>query len=329
MSSRQPCQGGFCHLHLPDNNVLSSCSTQTLSKREKRVLKSIQRDRATQLLQWTLREDEYFRLEVNGDLVRLRACDCYEDGVGYWVKHEHVCSAKKEHRPELARLAFAEFTSQKNEDDVSHVSYASNDCAPVMVKLSSQSNGFQDDVLVCGICSTVYYLLEQARGLLNSYDAMQQSNDETASLTLPNIHDGRRDNNNGSKYHQDLTVTINHMDSIPNKSLEKFNTEGLYNKKLTGVKQQPSPIQTRSSFHDPLNVRSDTTSSVTFVERKSCRKQKEENSKIHILVAESDYVSSVFTLLSCASITRTITSESNDTNFLLTTGYTQAGQMFV
>lgn len=285
MSERQPCQGGFCHLHLPTGPNIPSCnSKQKLNKREKRLLKSLRRDRATKLLQWTLRDEEYSRLEENGDLVRLRVRDCNADGVGSWVKRESVQLARREHRPELAKLAFAEFSSQLDQDG-SCAGNASSDCDPVMIEPPPQDDGLQDNVLVCGICSTVHHLLEQSRELLSShdempYDEMQQQEDET---------DGECNNCNESEPAEDLSVTINRVDNIPSNTLKKSKTEGPNSKQWEDAKQQSSPPRS-PSFHGPVNIWSDGPPHVSFV-RKRDMKQMEENSKIRILIAESDDVS--------------------------------------
>lgn len=282
--NRQPCQGGFCHLHLPTSaNIIPPCnSKQKLSKREKRLLKSIQRDRATKLLQWTLREEEFSRLDENGDLVRLRVRDCSTDGVGCWVKNEAVRLARLEHRPELAQLAFSEFACQMDED-CAPLS-PSNDSSPVLIEPPSQEDGLHDNVLVCGVCSTVYHLLEQARELLNSIETQQHH------VEIAESGNDECNNNDGSHQAEDQTATINRVDDIPNNSLKKSKTEGPNSEQWASAKQQS--LQSRSpSFHGPVNSWSDAPSAATLVGKKRDRKKMEENSIVHILIAESDHVS--------------------------------------
>ena len=289
--SKRACQGGFCHLHLPAATDLPSCSSkQSLSKREKRLLRSIQRDRATKLLQWTLREEEYSRLEENGDLVRLRVNDCKSDGIGSWVKDETVQLARKEHRPELAQLAFAEFASQLDED-LANASHASSGSASVLLSLPSEGDeGTHGEFLVCGICSTVYDLLEQARVFLNSSDEIRQQDDD-----VEKIDDGECKSTEPPKLDSDLNETIEQVDDIPNNILKKSKTEGPNSMKWIEANQQASsPLQSRSpSFHGPISASSEAAHA-SFVGRKRDRKQMEENSKIRILVAESDEVSLIY-----------------------------------
>ena len=289
--SKRACQGGFCHLHLPAATDLPSCSSkQSLSKREKRLLRSIQRDRATKLLQWTLREEEYSRLEENGDLVRLRVNDCKSDGIGSWVKDETVQLARKEHRPELAQLAFAEFASQLDED-LANASHASSGSASVLLSLPSEGDeGTHGEFLVCGICSTVYDLLEQARVFLNSSDEIRQQDDD-----VEKIDDGECKSTEPPKLDSDLNETIEQVDDIPNNILKKSKTEGPNSTKWIEANQQASsPLQSRSpSFHGPISASSEAAHA-SFVGRKRDRKQMEENSKIRILVAESDEVSLIY-----------------------------------
>lgn len=285
----RPCQGGFCHLHLPSNTACcSSHNKQTLSKREKRLLKSIQRDRATKLLQWTLREEEYSRLEENGDLVRLRVRDVNADGVGCWVNGETVRLAVREHRPELAQLAFAEFSSQLDEGCVNGTVNVSWSDAPVLIEPPSHVDEMHDNALVCGVCSTVYHLLEQARELLSSYDDLQQQEVEVMS---ENGNAEGCDNCDESQPAEAFSASINQVDDVPQNALKKSKTEGPQSKKWADVKQESS-LQSRSlSFHGSVNTWPGAPPA-SVVGKKRDRKQMEENAKIRILVAESDDVSS-------------------------------------
>lgn len=294
----QPCQGGFCHLHLPTPNNIPSCnssrsSKQSLSKREKRLLKSHQRDRATKVLQWALRDEEYSRLEDNGDLVRLRVNNVSnsdaERNAGYWIHESAIRLARREHRPELAQLAFAEFVSQLDED----VSCTARDSAPVILEQPLLQE--DDNVLVCGMCSTVYHLLGQAREFLTSYDEIQQQDGVMmeSSSTLQNNDEGECNNDESKATDENVSATINRVDDVPNNSLKRSKTCGAQSKEWGEANtQQSSPLQSRSpSFHGPVNTWSNATNTASFVGRKRDRKQMEMNSKIRILVAESDDVS--------------------------------------
>ena len=71
------CQGGFCELILPNdnnNNTRFGNNKTTLSKREKRLQKSYQREQSIKLLKWVLTTQEYETLDETGDLIRLRSC---------------------------------------------------------------------------------------------------------------------------------------------------------------------------------------------------------------------------------------------------------------
>ena len=219
---RNCCQGGFCELVLPgtsndssssnnSNNYSGSRSSnkdmlKSLSKRERRLQKSRERDSAIRLLKWVLTEEEYSALEETGDLVRLKVKECPGDAnvtatsataitattnkcnnaaVGCWIDGASVTLAKREHRPVLARLAYVEYQSSQSMEDYSHHSTTNggggddlaanfkmfNDsCEPCAVTEPSYS-GNDDDVIVCRICFNVYNLLSQARGFLASYHA--------------------------------------------------------------------------------------------------------------------------------------------------------------
>lgn len=228
-----------------------------------------------------MRGEEYSRLEENGDLVRLKVQGGNAvNGVGSYVNEEAVRLALREHRPELAQLAFAEFASQLEVDDCN--ANASNDCVPVLLDPPSE-DGSYESVLVCGTCCTVYYLLEQARDLLNSYDEMQEQEDQELLSTVNDAcdkNDPREMNHNQAAINQVTELTCN--------SLKKSKTEGP-NSSQCG-KYQAKPLASSASFHGPINPLLSDTKSPSFVGKKRDRKQMEENSKIHVLIAESDEV---------------------------------------
>lgn len=178
---------------------------KSLSKREKLLQKSRERDSAIRLLKWVLTEEEYSALEETGDLVRLKVKECPGDAngtatttitttnvksnntaLGCWIDGASVILAKSEHRPVLARLAYVEFQSSQSMEDYSHSTtnseggggsdYMANfkmfndSCEPNAITEPSYA-GNDNDVIVCRICFNVYNLLSQARGFLASYHA--------------------------------------------------------------------------------------------------------------------------------------------------------------
>ena len=93
---------------------------------------------------------------------------------GYWINGNDVKLAKIEHRPDLARLAFAEYQSSISGSGDGGVECTSSVCSSYggpkhVMEPNSQSRN-DGDVLVCGVCFNVYTLLSQARDLLASYD---------------------------------------------------------------------------------------------------------------------------------------------------------------
>ncbi|KAL3782241.1 hypothetical protein HJC23_000304 [Cyclotella cryptica] len=285
------CPGGFCNLHLPTTftqETDNSRNKQPPSKREKRLLKSLQRDRALRVLQWTLRTEEYSRLEENGDLVRLRVRDYRnsDNTVGKWIKEEEVRLARREHRPELARLAFAEFSAQEK-DGVNNTSKcASNESCAVLMYSPLEDGGNDDCVLVCGVCFTVYHLLKQSRELLNSFDETQHIQHEKITSTKEM---NEEEANNST---QCQVATINQVEDIPSNNLKKCKTEGSSSIKwIEGNRQQTSPpVKKSSSFHGPMNTAQEERgkSVASSVGKKRDRKKMEENSKILVLIADSD-----------------------------------------
>ena len=292
--------------------------------------KSRERDRAIRLLKWVLTENEYSLLEESGDLVRLRVKPNGCDDDGHWIDGEAVNLARKEHRPDLARLAFAEFqsslgVSEEGDDcDLVDVNIVSNDSksSALMLESHASSNngphhvtkpihaGNDGDVVVCGVCFNVYTLLRQARDFLASYDDQQTTDqhcDETTKLdggdgaqdgVYSNQLDGSRQSvqNNIALEHnlgETTTLTINN-------NLKRASSEGPNSSQWNDITNKKS-ITSAASFHGPIppqhsasnNTRNGTAKSNRKARRrKRERKQMEENSKIHILVAESDEVRS-------------------------------------
>ena len=234
---RNCCQGGFCELVLPgtsddssssstSNNYSSSGSRssnkdmlKSLSKRERRLQKSRERDSAIRLLKWVLTEEEYSALEETGDLVRLKVKECPGDAnvvtattantvtttnkcnnaaaVGCWIDGASVILAKREHRPVLARLAYVEFQSSQSMeaysnnsttdegggDDMANFKMFNDSCEPCAVTEPSYA-GNDSDVIVCRICYNVYNLLGQARGFLASIHAEEAERHNSIQAAL-------------------------------------------------------------------------------------------------------------------------------------------------
>jgi len=296
-SSRCRCQGGFCELVLPNNALASNNNGKgaSLSKREKRLQKSRERDRATRLLKWVLTEEEYSCLEETGDLVRLRvkgSINGDDDDDGFWIDGNSVNLAKMEHRPDLARLAFAEFQSSGeggcdlgNDKSVSvpsssGVKNSIGDCFKHIAEPSHAGN--EADVVVCGTCYNVYTLLGQARELLASANEMDEHDEAHMDA------DETDDNQLGHPPNDSLE----NLDDTPANGLKRSSTEGPNSSEWDSAAK--TPILSAASFHGPISPhqRNDKDDPKAIKERrkKRDRKQMEENSNIHILVAESDEV---------------------------------------
>jgi hypothetical protein len=123
---------------------------------------------------------------------------------------------------------------------------------------------------------------------LNSVETQQHHAEFVPDAENDNVE---CNNNDGSPL-EDQTATINRVDDIPTSSVKKSKTEGPNSQQWAYAKQES--LQSRSpSFHGPVNAWSDGPPPATFVGKKRDRKQMEENSKVHILIAESDDVSPV------------------------------------
>ena len=331
------CQGGFCELILPNDNQTNPLSNKTtLSKREKRLQKSYQREQSIKLLKWVLTTQEYETLDETGDLIRLRSCvnttnnrqqtksssqqqlqgessaekssaknKNEKEEEGCWISGQDVKLAKIEHRPDLARLAFAEFQSSiggcgddgiecKSSAVCNNNSYG----GPKHVIEPNSQNRNDGDVVVCGVCFNVYTLLSQARDLLASYDADEAVVDEDANVVDENVAQCEEINNQppGENHTSDSIDNIKETTSTNNNLLKRASSEGPNSSQWTNNKKDEQ-LQSAKSFHGPIspttqqNKRSGSAKSNRKARRKKReKKQMEENAKIHILVAESDEV---------------------------------------
>ncbi|KAL7539222.1 hypothetical protein ACHAXR_009961 [Thalassiosira sp. AJA248-18] len=290
------CRGGFCELVLPSNDasINNNNKSSSLSKREKRLQKSRDRDRAIRLLKWVLTEEEYSSLEETGDLVRLRAnnhgSNNYDDDAdadGFWMDGESVNLAKREHRPDLARLAFAEFQSSggggdsdlDNGESSPAVAHTTSQCGCSNHITEPPHAGNEGDVVVCGACFNVYTLLAQARELLASYEL-----DEHDSTT--NMDEQEYDDNQPGGQPAD---SLDNMEDAPTNKLKRSSSEGPNSLEWNATNKKS--IITAASFHGPISPQhksEDHKSNRRARRKKRDRKQMEENSKVHILVAESD-----------------------------------------
>jgi len=291
------CQGGFCELILPNAHI-NDAKSASQSKREKRLQKSRDRDRSICLLKWVLTEEEYSSLEETGDLVRLRVKQPHQgndendaDDAGFWVDGESVNLAKREHRPVLARLAFAEFQSSGDGDgDLNNDESPAVACNVAKNNLSDGPNhitepfhaGNEGDVAVCGVCVNVYTLMRQAQELLASYE--MDEHDETATMEVEELGDNQLGN-------QPLD-SLDGMEERPTNTLKKSTTEGPNSSEWDSAKK---PFLSAASFHGPISPqhkRRDSRDDPKSIDRarrkKRDMKQMEENSNIHILMAESD-----------------------------------------
>lgn len=285
MSHGHCCPGGFCDLVLPNNDSsVNGSKGSTLSKRERRLQKSRERDRAIGLLRWVLTKEEYSLLEETGDLVRLKVKQCPGNANnqnadnGCWIDGESVNLAKREHRPVLARLAFAEFQSLvDNYDDNSE---------PSAVAEPSYA-GNEGDVVICRICFNVYTLLRQARDFLASYHALVEHDEK-------NIMEAQ-DSGNNQPENESATYTPDTMEVTPANILTKSSSEGPNSPVWTTAKE---PTIRSASFHGPISPQFKSNDSDHKKSRRKARRKErdkklmEENSKVFILVAESDEVCS-------------------------------------
>ena len=316
------CQGGFCELILPptssslspeDNIAISTNRCSNLSKREKRLQKSRERDCALRLLKWILTEEEYSALEESGNLVRLKVGDDWEkkktrqnsaggDSLCLCVNRDVVDFAKREHRPELARLAFAEFMSGE-EGYVHAVENVKSDFANDLFE-PHPSEGRCDDLFVCRVCHNAYCLLEQARALLDSYKA----GDDQVEAPLVSSPGG---NNQSEKIEENVTNTPQNVDILPSNHLKKVSSEGANS---LDWRASQKPLFASASFHTQISPQTERNgsckcgedlrssgkgsrkSSFVNVGKKRNRKQAEENSKNHVLIADSDEVSASYVI---------------------------------
>ena len=279
------CQGGFCSLVLPHENdtnnkqgytsVLKKQQSHSSSKGERRLRRSRQRQRAILHLQWVLTDEEYSTLEESGDLVTLRVNDREDENDECWVDEASIILAKREHRPELARLAFAEFRSSTLGDAGNNCCGLDGDCAAggggyanactILEPGSADKKGY---VTVCSNCYNVYDSLKQARALLNRQERNDLEEERDASETFDIGKNEQPAPKNG-------LVCQNEKDEM----------------------DEECPIQVSSSSN-PSRVEDDNNHSKPAKKKKKKRskrrrrnkKQLEENSKVRILVAESDEV---------------------------------------
>ena len=327
MTTSCRCQGGFCELILPNNNKTYPLSKKTtLSKREKRLQKSYQREQSIKLLKWVLTTQEYETLDETGDLIRLRSCVTTnkkqqtksssqqlqgesssekssvnkkkneKEEEGYWINGQDVKLAKIEHRPDLARLAFAEYQSSiggSGDDGVECTSAAvcNSYGGPKHVIEPNSQNRNDGDVIVCGVCFNVYTLLSQARDLLASYDSDKAVVDE--KIADENAVQCEESNNQPPEESHTSESLDNVEETTSTNNLKRASSEGPNSSQWANKNEQ---ITSAKSFHGPIsptqqNKRSSSAKSNRKARRKKReKKQMEENSKIHILVAESDEV---------------------------------------
>ncbi|KAK1738299.1 hypothetical protein QTG54_010968 [Skeletonema marinoi] len=286
------CQGGFCSLVLPHDGDTTTNHGYTsvfqkqansLSKGEKRLKRSRQRDRAIRLLQWVLTDEEYSTLEGSGDLVTLRVNDCKrdDDKEGYWVDEASIILARREHRPELARLAFAEFRSSLG--GVGDCCGLDGDCAAggggyanANTVMEPCSSGNEGDVIVCNNCYNVYGSLRQARALLNRQERNDQEVEEDSADTFVPRETGQ---------------SSSELVSTPQIDAPSPSEKAAASEKATNC-QMHTQSSTDPSRNDDDNPKPKKKKKKRSKRRKRNRKQLEENSKVHILVAESDEITS-------------------------------------
>ena len=302
------CRGGFCELVLPNDNSLPINSNNgasnlpnkvgaSLSKRERRLQNSRERERIIGLLKWVLTKEEYCQLEETGDLVRLRANKSQGDTTtsnnknqGFWIDGESINLARKEHRPNLARLAFAEFQSSSSSDHTSNAEGNSESNATIAVPSSTRNEG---DEAVCGICFNVYTLLNQSRKLLL---ASQDTDDRDEAMTTLDV--GHEVSDNPPAKQAGNRVLIGKEEASANKQVIKPSSKGPIRsssqRNAATSKEPPSsrapPDQGSTSPQHKSGDNDNLKSKRKEKQRKRDKDKLEKNSKIHILVAESDEV---------------------------------------
>ena len=302
------CQGGFCSLVLPhddgeetinNNNGYTSVFSKrarSLSKGEKRLRRSRQRDRAIRLLQWVLTVEEYSTLENSGDLVTLRVNDTKrddddddDDKEGCWVDEASILLARREHRPELARLAFAEFRSSLGGGGGDCCGGLDGDCAAggggggyananANTVLEPCSSGSEGDVIVCSNCYNMYGSLRQARALLNN---TQERNDKEEEDSADTFEPREAAVSSSSE----IVSTTQQKDALSPSKKAVSQKESSYQMHTQSSSTNPSQSQ-----HDDDNPKPKKKKKKRSKRRKRNRKQLEENSKVHILVVEADEV---------------------------------------
>lgn len=312
------CQGGFCSLVLPHDGDSTTTSSSyisvfdkqhanSLSKGEKRLKKSRQRDRAIRLLRWVLTDDEYSILEESGDLVTLRVVghadnekrDLVDRNEGYRVDEASIMMARREHRPELARLAFAEFQSalmsgdnggsNKNNSCDLDGDCAGGGCAanalvpPPFCSIAARNEGAF--ALVCGVCYNVYGLLQQARVLLKK---SQQRDDQEGKDEISTGAALDRETRTSSS--SDIVSTHQQQETSPKRKFGSDRRRSSQKDDSTKTFVQSSINPSRDDDRDGSSPKPKKKKKKRSKRRKRNRRQIEENSKVHILVAEADEV---------------------------------------
>ena len=347
-SSSSCCKGGFCELTLSSNNAsnnnnassnkannnASSSTSITLSKRQQRLQRSkCQRENAIRLLSWILTTEEYTLLEENGDLIRLRikhhpssssslssGCqkkkkkqggDGEKSDTGYWIAKQEITLANKEYRPDLARLAFAEYQSSStslssscddlldNDANFNNTSasvardVAASSCTnnhaisgPAFITEPPSSHHANDkkndgDVLVCGTCFNVYTLLRQARDLLASYEHDQTNEVEASTANGENVDDVQEGaSNNQLLVEKNNNLAVNNTGDTTttptDNLLQRSSTEGQHSSVWNNNNKSvaTTAVSSSASFHGPISPSHNNNHKRSGTAAKSNRKAK-------------------------------------------------------
>lgn len=287
-----PCRGGFCRLRLPGSPPAAAATPGangkkkgTLSKRERRLEQSRQRERGVRVLRWVLTEDEYGSLEEAGDLLRLRVRAAGDDDreCGRWIDGRAVELAGREHRQDLARLAFAEFqSSSEGGGDAGRCSSsaaAGGDEPVVVAEPEGRSGPAPGDVVVCGNCYYVYNLLEQSRVLLAALREEESGADDVDEIAV--AVDDQVDDRDEQPSAGD--ESLERLESVPSSPPNKSSSAGPNSSQWDSAKSMSS-----KSFHGPISPHEP---SERAKRKKRERQQVEENSNIRILLAHRDEAS--------------------------------------
>ena len=206
-SCTERCAGHFCHLinalH-PTRDLLcpkeenSACDLgqsvaaieNSFISNEKEAKRSQQRERAACILRRLLSPKEWAKLEENASILQLRIREKVDPIKFGFISNESIQLAQKEHRLALSQLREAEEALTSGKLVLEESQKVS--CLPVETDIveeravvettkvagSAINNAIDESkVRVCGVCHTVYQLLDRARYLILDKRREKEGND--------------------------------------------------------------------------------------------------------------------------------------------------------